>query len=66
MSPSDKTSGVWRKSSHSGGGNDCIEIATAPVATAVRGAGTESAGVHGAADVVRPLRQMVRQFRQGD
>lgn len=26
----------WRKSSHSGGGNDCLEIATIGPATAVR------------------------------
>jgi hypothetical protein len=28
--------GVWRKSSHSGGGNDCVEIAVADARTAVR------------------------------
>jgi hypothetical protein len=28
--------GPWRKSSHSGGGNDCVEIAAATVGTAVR------------------------------
>lgn len=27
---------LWRKSSHSGGGNDCVEIAAVGVATAVR------------------------------
>ena len=27
---------VWRKSSYSGGGNDCVEIAMAPAVTAVR------------------------------
>ena len=27
---------MWRKSSHSGGGNDCVEIATVAVGTAVR------------------------------
>jgi hypothetical protein len=26
----------WRKSSHSGGGNDCVEIAAVAVGTAVR------------------------------
>ena len=28
--------GVWRKSSHSGGGNDCVEIAVVNKRTAVR------------------------------
>jgi len=28
--------GMWRKSSHSGGGNDCVEIASVAVGTAVR------------------------------
>ncbi|HEX4725177.1 MAG TPA: DUF397 domain-containing protein [Pseudonocardiaceae bacterium] len=27
---------IWRKSSHSGGGNDCVEIATVAVGAAVR------------------------------
>jgi hypothetical protein len=27
---------LWRKSSHSGGGNDCVEIAADVTATAVR------------------------------
>lgn len=27
---------TWRKSSHSGGGNDCVEISTVDVGTAVR------------------------------
>ncbi|WP_370942904.1 DUF397 domain-containing protein [Amycolatopsis sp. cg5] len=26
----------WRKSSHSGGGNDCVEVAFVPGGTAVR------------------------------
>ncbi|HWC83086.1 MAG TPA: DUF397 domain-containing protein [Pseudonocardiaceae bacterium] len=36
MSVSDWTAGNWRKSSYSGGGNDCVEIAAAPRLTAVR------------------------------
>ncbi|HEX5407336.1 MAG TPA: DUF397 domain-containing protein [Pseudonocardiaceae bacterium] len=27
---------LWRKSTHSGGGNDCVEIAAVTVGTAVR------------------------------
>lgn len=36
MSVSELPVGVWRKSSHSGGGNDCVEIAMASAATVVR------------------------------
>lgn len=33
---SDNTSGAWRKSSYSGGGNNCVEVATGPATVAVR------------------------------
>jgi hypothetical protein len=36
MPVSELNVGVWRKSSHSGGGNDCVEVATGHAATAVR------------------------------
>jgi hypothetical protein len=36
MSVSELNVGVWRKSSHSGGGNDCVEIARFDSGTAVR------------------------------
>lgn len=36
MSVSELPVGDWRKSSHSGGGNDCVEIAMATAATVVR------------------------------
>lgn len=36
MSVSELGEGTWRKSSHSGGGNDCVEIACVDAGTAVR------------------------------
>jgi hypothetical protein len=36
MSVSELNVGVWRKSSHSGGGNDCVEVALFDAGTAVR------------------------------
>jgi hypothetical protein len=36
VSVSELNVGIWRKSSHSGGGNDCVEIATSDTTTAVR------------------------------
>jgi hypothetical protein len=33
---SELNDGVWHKSSHSGGGNDCVEIAVLGKTTAVR------------------------------
>jgi hypothetical protein len=33
---SELNAGVWKKSSHSGGGNDCVEIAVFGKRTAVR------------------------------
>ena len=41
MSVSDPAGAVWRKSSHSGAGNDCVEIALAETEACVAGiAGT--------------------------
>ncbi|MFC4001065.1 DUF397 domain-containing protein [Prauserella oleivorans] len=34
----------WRKSSHSGGGNDCVEVAFTPDGTAVRDSKNPDAG----------------------
>ncbi|MGH7867767.1 MAG: DUF397 domain-containing protein [Candidatus Dormibacteraceae bacterium] len=36
MSVSEPSVGVWRKSSYSGGGNDCVEVAIAPTDIRVR------------------------------
>ncbi len=36
MTVSELAAGAWRKSSHSGGGNDCVEIAVVGKRTAVR------------------------------
>lgn len=36
MFVSEGTDRVWRKSSHSGGGNDCVEVAVVDSGTAVR------------------------------
>lgn len=36
MAPTGKDTPLWRKSRHSGGGNDCVEIAEVGVGTAVR------------------------------
>jgi hypothetical protein len=36
MSQADSSRVHWRKSSHSGGGNDCVEVAFAGSGTAVR------------------------------
>lgn len=36
MSVSEPGGGVWRKSSHSGGGNDCVEISVGQARAAVR------------------------------
>jgi Domain of unknown function (DUF397) len=33
---SDSARGAWRKSSYSGGGNNCVEVATGPATVAVR------------------------------
>ena len=35
----------WRKSSHSGGGNDCVEVAYTPAAVGVRDSKNPAAGV---------------------
>jgi len=32
----DNARGAWRKSSYSGGGNNCVEVATGPATVAVR------------------------------
>lgn len=39
------SSGAWRKSSHSGGGNDCVEIALTPGTAAVRDSKDPEGGV---------------------
>lgn len=36
MTLSERAAPRWRKSSHSGGGNDCVEIASVTVGAAVR------------------------------
>jgi hypothetical protein len=36
MSEAKSSQGRWRKSSHSGGGNDCVEVAVTSGGTAVR------------------------------
>ncbi|WP_344421393.1 DUF397 domain-containing protein [Amycolatopsis minnesotensis] len=36
---------VWRKSSHSGGGNDCVEVALTGEGTAVRDSKDPDGGV---------------------
>jgi hypothetical protein len=39
------SSGGWRKSSHSGGGNDCVEVALTPDTAAVRDSKDPEGGV---------------------
>lgn len=45
MTVSDPAGPVWRKSSHSGAGNDCVEIALAESGARVRDSKNPDAGV---------------------
>jgi hypothetical protein len=45
MTVSDPAGPVWRKSSHSGAGNDCVEIAVARSGASVRDSKNPGAGV---------------------
>ena len=45
MSVSDPAGAVWRKSSHSGAGNDCVEIALAETRASVRDSKNRDAGM---------------------
>jgi hypothetical protein len=40
----DLTGAAWRKSSHSGAGNDCVELVVAQIGAAVRDSKSPSAG----------------------
>jgi hypothetical protein len=42
---SDLAGAVWRKSSHSGAGNDCVEIAQVALGAAVRDSKNPTGGV---------------------
>jgi Domain of unknown function (DUF397) len=44
VSLSDLTGAAWRKSSHSGGGNDCVELVVARIGAAVRDSKSPDAG----------------------
>ncbi|MBP2324128.1 hypothetical protein JOF56_004513 [Kibdelosporangium banguiense] len=44
MSVSDPAGAAWRKSSHSGAGNDCVEIALAETQARVRDSKNPDAG----------------------
>ncbi|ALG12764.1 DUF397 domain-containing protein [Kibdelosporangium phytohabitans] len=45
MTVSDHAGAVWRKSSHSGAGNDCVEIALAHSGARVRDSKNPEAGM---------------------
>jgi hypothetical protein len=45
LSVSDPAGAVWRKSSHSGAGNDCVEIALAETLARVRDSKNPDAGM---------------------
>jgi hypothetical protein len=45
LSVSDPAGAMWRKSSHSGAGNDCVEIALAETQTRVRDSKNPDAGM---------------------
>lgn len=44
MTVSDRTGAVWRKSSRSGAGNDCVELVVARIGAAVRDSKNPEAG----------------------
>jgi hypothetical protein len=44
VSDSHSTTDLWRKSSHSGGGNDCVEIAFTAELTGIRDSKDHGAG----------------------
>lgn len=44
MSLFDLTGAAWRKSSHSGAGNDCVELVVANIGAAVRDSKSPDAG----------------------
>jgi Domain of unknown function (DUF397) len=61
----DLSSAHWRKSSYSsGGGNQCVEVATLPGAVAVR----DSKDPHGPMHLLGPaaFRDLIRRIKRGD
>ncbi|WP_235926730.1 DUF397 domain-containing protein [Actinokineospora pegani] len=51
MTVSDLAGAVWRKSSHSGGGNDCVELVVSRSGAAVRDSKNTESGHLAFADV---------------
>lgn len=45
MMPEDLSQATWRKSSHSGGGNDCVEVAYLGTGAALRDSKDPAGGV---------------------